>query len=617
MKKKSKLDTKAIKQFFIDHTEKIAIGAVGLLFLYFTYSAVTMQVNDSYKKEPKNLTDAVQAATRTMVAGPSTKTPAIETPINAYAKDIERFKEPEDPKKHGFVERILPGVIAQQNPRGTPKVIPVEELRAVAGRGAFGGESSNSAVGQRWVLVTGLVPYAKQLAEFKDKFDGTSFQGEHDTPEYAGFLVQRAEVTSGATGEPNWDKAVTFCSQKYLDAQISKWTGTTQEIVEARFVYGGLTSPLPPRAIGEWGDEAAHPEAIKVLPPEEKDQVLGGGQVQGAAGTRPGGRGQQPMMPPRTGGRGSRYGGGERRGAITPEGGRGGAPRGDQGGDDIFGGKPEAAKEEAVSKPADEAPYFLLRYYDFDVEPGKQYVYRVYLLLRNPNDGVPENVLSEPLQASQHLVAFVPGMSRPDANNKLKLSDLKVEPSYWSNSCQSSRLPGNLHLIAGPVEPPKSPSPTEIIGEVRFLGWDDTTGATRNTRKEGIYRGTVLNFDDVAWRIPGDPTPVHDKLESNNVLVDITGGDALTARDRDKIHCPGAMLYLDEMGNLVIADEMAQAKEWAKDTKEPERATPAFNRGGGVSPERGGRMPRGRGERGGVTPRGPSDSALPDMPRGR
>ena len=47
MKSKRKIDTKAIKQFFIDHTEKIVIGAVGLMFLYFAYSAVMLQVNDS------------------------------------------------------------------------------------------------------------------------------------------------------------------------------------------------------------------------------------------------------------------------------------------------------------------------------------------------------------------------------------------------------------------------------------------------------------------------------------------------------------------------------------------------------------------------------------------
>ncbi len=192
MKKKSKLDAKAIKQFFIDHTEKIVIGVVGLLFLYFTYSAVMLQANDSYKKDPKSLSDAVQAAQKTMVTGPLNKSPATEAPITAYASEIERFKMPEDPGKYKFDAVMDPAVIAPKNPRGTPAVIPVEELRAVAGRGALSGNANAAGtVGQRWVVVTGLVPYAKQLAEYKRNFETAGFEGNNDTPEYVGFLVQR------------------------------------------------------------------------------------------------------------------------------------------------------------------------------------------------------------------------------------------------------------------------------------------------------------------------------------------------------------------------------------------------------------------------------------------
>ena len=172
MKSKRKLDAKAIKQFFIDHTEKIAIGVVGLLFLYFTYSAVMLQANDSYKKEPKNLTDAVQAAEKTMTVGPTSKTPETEAPIPPYANITERFKVALNIKDYPTDNRWNHKVYAQRNRRETPVVIPVEELRAVAGRGALSGkDNSAGSVGQRWVVVTGLVPYAKQLDEYKSKFE--------------------------------------------------------------------------------------------------------------------------------------------------------------------------------------------------------------------------------------------------------------------------------------------------------------------------------------------------------------------------------------------------------------------------------------------------------------
>ena len=62
MKTKRKIDKKAIQQFFIDHTEKIVIGLVGLLFLYFAYNAVTLQVNDSYKPTPETLKQLTASA---------------------------------------------------------------------------------------------------------------------------------------------------------------------------------------------------------------------------------------------------------------------------------------------------------------------------------------------------------------------------------------------------------------------------------------------------------------------------------------------------------------------------------------------------------------------------
>ena len=129
--------------------------------------------------------------------------------------------------------------------------------------------------------------------------------------------------------------------------------------------------------------------------------------------------------------------------------------------------------------------------YDFDVEPGKQYAYRVFLLLRNPNERVPETVLLDPRQSTQRLLAVTPGKDRPD--DKGKVGDLQIGP-YWSNTCQTTRLPGDNRLIAGGVEPAKIPSPTEITGEVRIIRWDADSGANKWTGKAAIFRGTPLDL---------------------------------------------------------------------------------------------------------------------------
>ena len=100
MKSKRKLDKKAIQQFFIDHTEKIVIGAVGLVFLYFAYSAVMLQVNDSYKKAPKDLEDAVAKAQATITDRPQEHKPADETPIRPMPTRSRSSKQPLDPNKY-------------------------------------------------------------------------------------------------------------------------------------------------------------------------------------------------------------------------------------------------------------------------------------------------------------------------------------------------------------------------------------------------------------------------------------------------------------------------------------------------------------------------------------
>ena len=279
MKAKRKIDKKAIQQFFIDHTEKIAIGVVGLVFLYFTYSAVMLQVNDSYKKEPKDLIQATKAAKTTMERGPS-KPPASETPIPDYAVQIEEFKKPIPPEEGIWPKDIVKNILAPPRVRGTPDVIAVEELRAVAGRSALLNQGGNVATaGQRRVAITGLVPYHKQALEYRRCFADAADDSNME-PVYYGFLIQRAEVPAASGGTLNWDKSMTLCTQETLPAQVAKWSGVSPEVVEQRFTWPSLTSPLPPLGVGEWGDEAAHAPTIKLLPREERDQAAGVGNQQ-------------------------------------------------------------------------------------------------------------------------------------------------------------------------------------------------------------------------------------------------------------------------------------------------------------------------------------------------
>ena len=96
--------------------------------------------------------------------------------------------------------------------RQTPDVFAVEQLRAIPGRGAF--PKDTGTTGKRWVIVTGLVPYKKQLDEYRNKFlTAASSDPAQDVPKYWGFFVQKAEVVPGAKEEPKWSKS-TFVGRK-------------------------------------------------------------------------------------------------------------------------------------------------------------------------------------------------------------------------------------------------------------------------------------------------------------------------------------------------------------------------------------------------------------------
>jgi len=567
MKSKRKIDKKAIQQFFLDHTEKIVIGMVGLLFLYFTYSAVMLQVNDSYKQTPETLKQAITTAQSTISSGTSGGDKLEKLfPVPPYDREIDEFKRPLDPAPWRAEIPWNVNVVPRNKLRETPSVAAIKDLRATPGRCALTGtDSAAGTVGQRFVIVTGLVPYHEQTAKYQDAFAGTDDSGME--PIYVGFLVQRGEVVPGSAA-PIWEKAMTVCTAPTFGTQMAKWSGAGSEVVDPKVTEPAVTSPLPARTTGEWGEEVAHPKEIKLLPRDQQTQAPGGVQVIAGGRFPPGG-----------------YGG--RLGTLGITGRQPAPGANDQGMNDLLGGgnvpKPDAAApkpENAVQTP----DYLLLRYFDFDVEPGKQYVYRVFPLLSNPNHNLQEGVLDKPEESQKPLLGVAVGSDRPSAAS-IKVADWKpTDTGGWSAPCQSAKLPGDMRLFAGPTEPPRSPpNPVESNSTVRILRWDERSGLNSHCEPTGQLRGAILDFSDINVVVLGQAERERvPRLDTDSVLVDLNEVSA-----RDRIHPPGMMLVLDGAGNLVIHEEATEAKEWNAETKEPEQPNPAGDRG-----QRGERPPR-------------------------
>ena len=176
------------------------IGVAAALFLYFTYNSLTSL--PPYKEKPETLDKATAAAAAKLVAR-LTKKAAEVAKFPAYGDMIDQFKTPVDPHAYPMKDPLYWKQYSPLRLRPTPEVLAVEHLRTVPGRGAIAKDNGATA-GKRWVVVTGLVPYKKQLKEYRSKFESAaSFDPGEDVPKYAGFFVQKAEVVPGATRSPS------------------------------------------------------------------------------------------------------------------------------------------------------------------------------------------------------------------------------------------------------------------------------------------------------------------------------------------------------------------------------------------------------------------------------
>jgi hypothetical protein len=579
MKSKAKFDPKVIQQFFVDHTEKLVIGLVAALFLYFIYQSTLL---DHYKESPEKLQTATRDASDKIGKGPANMDEKLRDLVkNTNYKDkIDQFKMPIDPGKYPVSVNWTWRVDPRLHLRVSPRIIAPTKLRAIPGRGAIA--DGNGTRGMRWIVLTGLVPYKDQLAEYSKTFaQATAYDPVKDVPKYIGYFVQRAEVVAGATGEPKW-KLMIFPPRDASDPIARLGSQMAEEVADPRFILPMFASPLPMSMGNTWGTEAVSPPQIPVVErevanpdaPRDSAPFMGppprgmrdrGGQLSTAAMDRiRGGRGG-PMAPSTAGP------------SIT--GGWGDVPEVP---DPTKHGPDGAAAQDEEAQPSD----YLLRFFDFDVKPNKQYEYRIFLVLENPNYKLEPGVLEDPKVAEYRFVGIPTPQPVRSADGEISWP---TDPKYadcWSKTCTSSRVSGDIRVLCGPVVAARGAQ--DPSAEVRVLRWQELSGLNGTCTKDGLIRGTLLNFPQVVLRNSGssrtmmDPRPAPEDLNTNSALIDMLGGERLPDRE-SRLTSPGMILVLDPSGFLVMHDQVAETKEWDEATKVPE--------GQGIGPRN---PPRGR-----------------------
>jgi len=583
---KLNLDKRTLQEFFLQHTEKLVFAVFVIVFVALVYQALG---RDDYPKTPEQLAQAAQRAEQHIEqTEPSDTAEEMKAPDYTQIVAVSRTPLKVDPYSHD--KPWDPPLWQQRRPRGEPPLFAVRELRGEAGMGPFqmkqaaaaavrptaGGNRAHSTKqdvqGQRWAVVTGLVPIKKQLAAFKEYFkDAQQPNPETDVPRYYLYRVERAEATGSGDGHSLRWKPLDVI-QQYRDA-LGRWNNTLPDVVAAEYLHERLVFPLGPLLDPEkpgrsgggyaragrpgqnespWGEEAAHPPEIPLLADE-----LAAEATETPDMAEPGPDGLIDDLPfDNFGGAGGRRGAALRR---TP-GRRPVRPRG----------------PEMLGSEGDAGPEFLLfRFFDFQVEPGKSYRYRVRLILENPNYEVDPRFLE-----------------------KEELGKIKRIESGWSTPTDVVSVPRDTRMLAVDVAQPRRLG-DEPSASVLMIQWVKENGREAYQQFDRITRGQVLNYpgcqfppdetngrsrrrdrdadeeDEMLARraMPAEQTnsfPVD--YMSDAVVVDLRGGHRLPGRDR--LDSPGEILLLDADGTLVVRNELADAEQYRQRTVEEEPAEP-------------------------------------------
>lgn len=294
-----------------------------------------------------------------------------------------------------------------------------------AGMAGYGAMSAEKARGVRFNVVVGVVNVQEQYKSLRNKLHLDSVQQAKPYLEYIGFELERQRAVPGSDPWAGpWKRVNTDSSMEIL----GEASDFDPEIVSASATNGEFTSPLPKRLDADWDpNKVGHPaiptlteeqqeaqdaenRAFSKVAGEEDADATGGRQgfsriqkdankLRDRALSRPDGaaavaevRNRMAAMYGAGGGRSGHAGGtavatgpaghGGARGGMPPAMNMGAMPGGGNMG--MLMGRGGAGM---MGTAETEADLLLFRYFDFDVEPGECYRYRVRLITKNPSFG--------------------------------------------------------------------------------------------------------------------------------------------------------------------------------------------------------------------------------------
>lgn len=471
------------------HGEK---GAFGLAVLFFLACVVQASLRPSLPWTPEDLLEITKTAEQRLQG-----TASRPLPIVPYAAIARRNSQPISELSYALATPFNPPLWRRVK-RSTPEIFPVRELVASAGRGAFAaaeadspGEYATRTQGERWVCVTGVVEHQRQTEAFRDALWQASHRDPRkDRPDYVYFRVERTEVDPSRPETIRWGRQ----NVREMFLRQQSWPHYGTEPVDPRYFppeRSGISFvfPLGPLEDHPWQSEVCHPR----IP-------LSGAALTETSSLHRRGRDNHLLND--------------------------------------------------VRESTQEPEHLLVRYFDYDVEPGKQYRYRVRLLLANPNQGVPSHRLEDEGSAA-----------------------VRVLETAWSEPTAVVQVPPDTQALAGAA---RSWGATVTVMMTRFL---IATGEVVFQEFQ-VRRGQLLDFPQAAAVPSRGRPPVVSSIDfsSGMLLVDVGGGKRMPGRSR--LTEPASLLLFDPLGNLVVRNEMDDLPAYRahQRTSRPPEATYAEKR---------------------------------------
>ncbi|MBL8826665.1 MAG: hypothetical protein JNM18_06730 [Planctomycetaceae bacterium] len=495
-KSKFKLDSKALQAWFNLHAEKLGLAVCGIIFLWMGYTSWSLP---KYTKTPQSVKSQIDSASNRIQNADkdwNRVADGITLPNPPYADQVNVALKELDSKPFEWAVAFNRPLIEDRSRRGEPKYLPPLELRTAFHQGAIRGGEGSTGAGHLWNVVTAVLPLKDQGAEYDKQFKASilPFDPARDTPKYADFVIERAEVVNGtaqAWAALNLDNAF---------EKSNSFTNERTDIVDAKELESfsePVLHALPPLI-----EPVA--DATYLHEPQIKRAV---GPVKAAAPVAAAGKTRR------------------RPGEAAP-----------------------AAIAAVVEQPAAEAvkpvDFKLFRFCDFTVERGKTYRYRVKVSLFNANYKLDPIALAKPTLAQGEFRETPWSEPSNDVivpyDYQLALAEVRAPASGQEPLARfmTIRFAEKFGVMAGHVhgEFPKPASNIRTFERGTRVHFPSVAGKVRQPGTGNLVAGTV-------------------DYPFNGVLLGIAGGNESRRGTNTYLKTPGEALFVWPDGRLQVCNQ--------------------------------------------------------------